>query len=118
MTKKRTQSKEQELLTKLEALEDRTNPENTDTAKGFVYRHFDAITQAKAKGYKWSEIAELFIEGGYKLKGSTLSFYYRSVKKERGAAEQKAQAGSKRQAELAKKKEEQRKPEARTKGLG
>ena len=82
MTRKKTKTKEQGLLNALENLQDKRNPKNADTAQGFVHRHFDAITQAKDKGYTWKEIAELFSKGGYPLKASTLSFYYRTFKKE------------------------------------
>lgn len=82
-------SKEDKLKQKLEALEDRREAQHSQTTRGVVYRLFDTITSAKAKGYTWKELAEILSADGVKIKGSTLSYYYRTIKKEREPAEKK-----------------------------
>ena len=90
-------SKEEKLKRKLEALEDRHESQNSNTTRGLVYRLFDTLTEAKAKGYTWAELAEMFSSEQINIKGSTLSYYYRTIKKERGVVEQEKTSESKRQ---------------------
>ena len=81
-------SKEEKLRRKFEALEDRRESKNSQTTKGLVYRLFDTLTETKAKGYTWAELADMFSSEQVNIKGSTLSYYYRLIKKERGEVEQ------------------------------
>ena len=90
-------SKEEKLKRKLEALEDRHESQHSNTTRGLVYRLFDTLTEAKAKGYTWAELAEMFSSEQINIKGSTLSYYYRTIKKERGVVEQEKTSESKRQ---------------------
>ena len=90
-------SKEEKLRRKLEALENRRENQHSNTTRGLVYRLFDTLTEAKAKGYTWAELAEMFSSEEINIKGSTLSYYYRTIKKERGVVEQEKTSESKRQ---------------------
>ena len=96
-------SKEDKLKQKLEALEDRHEAQHSQTTRGVVYRLFDTITSAKAKGYTWKELAEILSADGVKIKGSTLSYYYRAIKKEREAVKQEQTTGRKTKREEKKK---------------
>ena len=113
MTKKQNQTKEENLVNKLTNLEDRREPEHSDTARGFVYRNLELIQKAKEKSYRWEDLARMFSEGGYKIKGSTLAYYYREARKikevkEKEAEEKKKKEAEKRKREQTKKKEEER----------
>ena len=118
MTKKQNQTKEEALVNKLSDLADRREPENADTAQGFVYRNLDLIKESKAKGYRWEDLAKMLTEGGYKIKGSTLAYYYREARKSREAEEKKTKAKTRKTAQAKKRAEELKREEERRNVMG
>lgn len=85
----------------LEDLPDRADARQARSTKGVVTRLYDVITDAKTRGYKWDELANIFRQQGLDVKGSTIAYYYRAERKRRKEEAEKAE-----KAEAARKKKE------------
>ena len=105
---KADEQREAKLKESLIQLEDRRKAKHSNTAKGLVYRLFDVITEAKARGYTWGELAEKFQAQGFKIKSGTISYYYRAIKKERIQEQEKTEKEKKQAKEKARREKEKR----------